>query len=118
MLPMAIQLGPYPTDSQKIHTFPSALGLLIIPLYFFAVVDFSGAGTILPRLGMHGLPGGPDIRVSRALLSVKDKGGWKAVENLLPTNMRDPLTIREVLTEGLTKMLAHDSNATTAGLPC
>jgi hypothetical protein len=77
----------------------------------FAVVDFSGAGTILPRLGMHGLPGEPAIRVSRALLSVKDKGGWKAVENLLPTNMRDPLTIREVLTEGLTEMLARGSTA-------
>ena len=76
----------------------------------FASIDFSAAGTILPRLGPHGYPGDPAIRVSRALVSLKDKGGWQAIEKMLPENMRDPLTIREVLTEGFTEILGQGSS--------
>ncbi len=80
----------------------------------FAVLDFSGSGMILPRLGDYG-PGDPAIRVMRAVASLKDRGGWARVSQMLPQNLIDPETIRQIGTETVTQALSSNgSRALTA----
>ncbi|MDX8352199.1 hypothetical protein [Cognatiyoonia sp. IB215182] len=72
----------------------------------FGALDYSGSGTILPRLGEFGYPGDPAVRVSRAVVTLKDDGGWAAISQVLPENLRDPLTIRELGTEAISQYLS------------
>lgn len=72
----------------------------------FGVLDFSASGTILPRLSEFGYPGDPAVRVSRVVTTLKDDGGWEAVSQVLPENLRDPLTIRELGTEAVSQFLS------------
>ncbi|WP_019953827.1 hypothetical protein [Yoonia vestfoldensis] len=73
----------------------------------FGILDVSASGTILPRIGEFGSPGDPAIRLSRAVATLKDTGGWAAVSQVLPPNLRDPLAIRELSTEALTQFVTE-----------
>ncbi|SFR41432.1 hypothetical protein SAMN04488005_1646 [Yoonia tamlensis] len=73
-----------------------------------AVLDYSASGTILPRLGRYGVPAEPAIRVTRAVATLKDDGGWAAISQVLPENLRDPVMIREMGTQGVSGMLSQD----------
>ncbi len=73
----------------------------------FGVLDFSGSGTILPRLGPSGFPDDPAVRVSRAVVTLKDDGGWGALSQVLPENLRDPITIRELGTEAISQFISE-----------
>ena len=73
----------------------------------FGVLDYSASGTILPRLSASGYPGDPAIRVSRVVATLKDDGGWAAVSQVLPENLRDPVTIRELGTEAVSQFLSE-----------
>lgn len=73
----------------------------------FAALDFSASGMILPRLE-RGRPGEPAFRVMRAVASLKDKGGWNTVSAILPPNLRDPQTIRDIGTEAVTQFLSNN----------
>lgn len=73
----------------------------------FGVLDYSASGTILPRLGEFGYPGDPAVRVSRVVATLKDDGGWEAVSQVLPENLRDPVTIRELGTEAVSQFLSE-----------
>ncbi|MEJ6402295.1 hypothetical protein [Yoonia sp. 2307UL14-13] len=73
----------------------------------FATMNYSASGTILPRLGEFGYPGDPAIRVSRVVATVKDNGGWEAISQVLPENLRDPVTIRELGTEAVSQFLSE-----------
>ncbi len=72
----------------------------------FAVLDYSASGTILPRLSDFGYPGDPAIRITRAVATLKDDGGWSAISQVLPENLRDPVTIRELGTEAVSQFLS------------
>lgn len=73
----------------------------------FAALDFSASGMILPRAGRFG-PGEPAIRVMRAVVNLKDQGAWNTVSAILPENFRDPATIKDIGTEGVTQFLSND----------
>ncbi len=73
----------------------------------FGILDYSASGTILPRLSDYGYPGDPAIRVSRAVVTLKDDGGWAAMSAVLPENLRDPVTIRELGTEFVSQALSE-----------
>ena len=73
----------------------------------FAALDFSTSGMILPRPGRYG-PGEPAFRVMRAVVSLKDQGGWKTVSGILPANFADPQTIKDIGTEVVTQFLSND----------
>ncbi|WP_296424079.1 hypothetical protein [Yoonia sp.] len=73
----------------------------------FGVLDYSASGTILPRLGVSGYPGDPAVRVSRVVATLKDDGGWAAISQVLPENLRDPVTIRELGTEAVSQFLSE-----------
>lgn len=73
----------------------------------FGVLDYSASGTILPRLSASGYPSDPAIRVSRVVATLKDDGGWEAVSQVLPENLRDPVTIRELGTEAVSQFLSE-----------
>ncbi|WP_108815956.1 hypothetical protein [Loktanella sp. Alg231-35] len=73
----------------------------------FATLDYSASGTILPRLGEFGYPSDPAIRVNRVVATLKDDGGWAAVSQILPENLRDPVTIRELGTETVSQFLSE-----------
>jgi hypothetical protein len=72
----------------------------------FGILDVSASGTILPRMGLYGYPGDPAIRLSRAVATLKDTGGWDAVSQILPPNLRAPEAVRELGTEALTQALS------------
>lgn len=72
----------------------------------FGTLDMSASGTILPRLGEFGYPGDPAVRVSRLVTTLKDDGGWEAFSEILPENLRDPITIRELGTEAVSQVLS------------
>ena len=73
-----------------------------------AILDYSASGTILPRLGRYGVPAEPAIRVTRAVATLKDDGGWAAISQVLPENLRDPVMIREMGTQGVSSVLSQD----------
>ncbi|MEM9785036.1 MAG: hypothetical protein AAF801_00940 [Pseudomonadota bacterium] len=73
----------------------------------FGMLDYSASGTILPRLGEFGYPSDPAIRVSRAVATLKDDGGWAAISQVLPENLRDPVTIRELGTEAVSQFVSE-----------
>ena len=73
----------------------------------FASLDFSASGMILPRLGSFG-PSEPAFRVMRAVVSLKDQGGWNTVSAILPPNFRDPATIKDIGTEAVTQFLSNN----------
>lgn len=73
----------------------------------FGVLDYSASGTILPRLSEFGYPGDPAVRVTRVVATLKDDGGWDAVSQVLPENLRDPVTIRELGTEAVSQFLSE-----------
>ncbi|SEW04757.1 hypothetical protein SAMN04488515_0806 [Cognatiyoonia koreensis] len=73
----------------------------------FGILDLSGSGTILPRLGEFGYPGDPAVRVTRAVATLKDDGGWEAISQVIPENLRDPQTIRELGTEAVSQALSE-----------
>lgn len=73
----------------------------------FGVLDYSASGTVLPRLSEFGYPGDPAVRVTRVVATLKDDGGWEAVSQVLPENLRDPVTIRELGTEAVSQFLSE-----------
>jgi hypothetical protein len=73
----------------------------------FGIVDLSASGTLLPRLSEYGYPGSSAFRVSRAVVTLKDDGGWAAISQVLPANLRDPVTIRELGTEAVSQFLSE-----------
>ena len=73
----------------------------------FGVLDYSASGTILPRLSEFGYPGDPALRMNRAVVTLKDDGGWNAISQVLPENLRDPVTIRELGTEFVSQGLSE-----------
>ncbi len=73
----------------------------------FASLDFSASGMILPRMGSFG-PSEPAFRVMRAVVSLKDQGGWNTVSAILPPNFRDPATIKDIGTEAVTQFLSDN----------
>ena len=89
----------YPTGETSVDSTVAVSG--------FGILDFSASGTVLPRLGEFGFPGDPAIRVSRAVATLKDDGGWEAVSQVLPENLRDPVTIRELGTEFVSQALSE-----------
>ena len=74
----------------------------------FGILDMSASGTLLPRLSEFGYPGAAAFRISRAVVTLKDDGGWAAVSQVLPANLRDPVTIRELGTEFVSQYLSED----------
>ena len=56
----------------------------------FTICPISASGTLLPRLSEFGYPGASAFRISRAVVTLKDDGGWAAVSQVLPENLRDP----------------------------
>lgn len=72
-----------------------------------AILDVSAAGTFLPRPGEFGQSGDPAFRVTRAVASLRDTGGWAALSQLLPENLRAPETIRALGNEQLTQALSE-----------
>ena len=72
----------------------------------FGILDVSGSGTILPRLSEFGYPGDPAIRVTQAVATLKDDGGWASISQVIPENLRDPQTIRELGTETVSQALS------------
>lgn len=73
----------------------------------FAALDYSASGMILPRLGQFG-PGDPAFRVMRAVVSLKDMGGWAKVSAAIPPNFSDPETIKVIGTETVTQFMSND----------
>lgn len=71
-----------------------------------ATIDFSGAATILPRNDPFRYSADPAFRVSHAVLSLKDSGGWAAFSTMLPANLRDPEAVRQMGTEFLMQTLS------------
>lgn len=73
----------------------------------FMALDMIGTATVVPKFDL--VYGGsfqePGLRVSEALLTIHDDGGWEKIEALLPSEFRDPETIRLVGTEVLTDIL-------------
>ncbi|AHM04799.1 hypothetical protein roselon_02478 [Roseibacterium elongatum DSM 19469] len=85
-------------------------GLLIdgtAALNGIGVLDLSAAGTILPRPGPNGRPGDPAIRLTRAVLSFQDRGGWDAAEAIMPPALRQPDAVVQLGTEGLIDLLTE-----------
>ncbi|MDO6589702.1 hypothetical protein DS901_07940 [Loktanella sp. D2R18] len=74
----------------------------------FGILDYSASGTILPRLGQYGIPAEPAVRVTRAVATLKDDGGWAAISQVLPENLRDPVMIREMGTQAISSVLSQD----------
>ncbi len=72
----------------------------------FATIDASASAMILPRMGDFG-PGDPAFRVMRAVVSLKDQGGWEKVSAVLPPNFNDPQTIKEIGTEAVTQFMSN-----------
>lgn len=73
----------------------------------FATLDLSASGTVLPQLGDYGLFGISGMRLSRAVVTLRDQGGWAAASAMLPPNLRDPAAIQVIGTEGLTQALTQ-----------
>ncbi|MBY6199896.1 hypothetical protein KUV65_00845 [Maritalea mobilis] len=71
------------------------------------VLDLSAAGTILPRPGENGMPGDPAIRLTRAVLSFQDRGGWDAAGAIMPPALRQPDAVVQLGTEGLIDVLTE-----------
>lgn len=74
----------------------------------FGVLDFSASGMVLPRTGDFGA-NDPAIRVMRAVSSLKDRGGWARVSQMLPPNLINPDIIRQIGTETVTQILSNNS---------
>ncbi|NCO85740.1 MAG: hypothetical protein GW886_03825 [Rhodobacterales bacterium] len=76
-----------------------------------ATLDFSGAATILPHYDPYRYTREPAYRVSRAVLSLKDAGGWAAFSTMLPANLRDPEAVRQMGTEFIMQeLMSLDAN--------
>ena len=71
------------------------------------VLDLSAAGTLLPRPGPNGAPGDPAIRLTRAVLSYQDRGGWDAISPLIPEGLRQPESVVQIGTEGLIDLITE-----------
>lgn len=79
------------------------------------VVDLSAAGTLLPRPGPFGaMDGDPAVRLSRAVVSLADRGGWEAVSPLIPEGLRDPEAIRQIAIQALSDLFS-DGGASALG---
>lgn len=72
----------------------------------FATLDASASAMVLPRLSRFG-PDDPAFRVMRAVVSLKDTGGWQTVSAVLPPNFNDPQTIRDIGTEAVTDFMSN-----------
>lgn len=70
-----------------------------------AILDYSASGTLLPRLNQFGRSDTPALRVSGAVATLKDDGGWAALSQIIPENLRDPATISELGNEAVTQFL-------------
>jgi hypothetical protein len=81
----------------------------------FAALDFSTSGMILPRIGRTG-PSEPAFRVLRAVVSLKDMGGWQTVSALLPQNMRNAETIKVIGAEQVTQFLSNNGLRTVTAV--
>ena len=73
-----------------------------------ATLDYAAAGALLPRLNEFGRQGDPAIRVRRAVLGLRDNGGWSRISSQIPENLRDAEIIRGLGTEELTDMLSEN----------
>ncbi|QQA41220.1 hypothetical protein [Pelagovum pacificum] len=73
----------------------------------FATLDYSASGTFLPRRDDYGYMGDPAIRLSRAVVTLKDEGGWAAAASMLPAEFQDPEAIRQIGTEGILQALSE-----------
>jgi hypothetical protein len=71
------------------------------------VLDLSAAGTLLPRPGPSGAPGDPAIRLTRAVVSFQDRGGWDAISPLIPEGLRQPEAVVQIGTEGLIDLITE-----------
>lgn len=71
------------------------------------VLDLSTAGSFLPRPEPNGDPGDPAIRLTRAVLSFQDRGGWDAVSPLIPEGLRQPEAVVQIGTEGLIELISE-----------
>lgn len=71
-----------------------------------AQIDARGVGTylVVPS-GEFGWPE-PAVRVSEAVMTVKDRGGWALVSPMLPGDFQNPDVIREIGTEALVGVLS------------
>lgn len=81
----------------------------------FAALDVSTSGMILPRIGRSG-PSEPAFRVLRAVVSLKDMGGWQTVSALLPENLRNGQTIKVIGAEQVTQFLSNNGLRTVTGV--
>lgn len=72
------------------------------------VLDLSAAGTLLPRPRPNGDPGDPAIRLTRAVVSFQDRGGWDAISPLIPEGLRQPEAVVQIGTEGLIALFSED----------
>lgn len=81
----------------------------------FAALDLSTSGMILPRVGRAG-PIEPAFRVLRAVVSLKDMGGWQTVSALLPENLRNAETIRVIGAEQVTQFLSNNGLRTVTAV--
>lgn len=79
----------------------------VISVNEFASLDVAASGMILPRMGAFG-PGDPAIRFTRAIASLKDRGGWAKVAQVLPANFADPQTIKAIGSESVTQFLSDN----------
>lgn len=100
-----IDLDQFKIRAAYIYTTGETSAEASLAINNFASLDFSASGMILPRMGTFG-PDDPAIRVMRAVVSLKDRGGWTTISQIMPENFRDPQTIKAIGTEGVTQFLS------------
>lgn len=102
-----VPLDQFKVSATYVYTTGETVVDTTVAINGFGILDVSASGTILPRIGEFGYPGDPAIRLSRAVATLKDAGGWAAASQVLPPNLRDPVAIRELGTEALTQFVTE-----------
>lgn len=71
------------------------------------IADLSAAGTLLPRPGPGGMDGDPAIRLTRAVVSIANRGGWEAAAPLIPEGLRDPEALRMITIQAMSDLFSE-----------
>lgn len=101
-----IELDQFKVRAAYVYATGETSADVTLAINNFATLDASASAMILPRIGTYG-PGDPAFRVMRAVVSLKDQGGWQTVSAVLPPNFNDPQTIKDIGTEGVTQFMSN-----------
>ena len=82
----------------------------------FATIDLSAAGTLVPAVDSRGNISDPAFRVSRAVLSLQDTGGWERISQMIPENLREPNAVRALGTSAITDALTEGGARPLTGI--